>query len=151
MGSGSTFTVQLPIEQSTAAKSADNASGTAVTQGPGRRVLIADDNVDSAESLAVLLRLQGHQVEVVHDGAAALRRLEESRPQFALLDIGMPNLNGYEVARRTRAQPWSASITLIALTGWGQEQDRRDALEAGFDHHLLKPVDTDRLAQTLVA
>lgn len=151
VGSGSTFTVRLPVEQSTAAKSPDTGSGTDAVQGPGRCVLIADDNVDSAESLAVLLRLQGHQVEVVHDGAAALRRLEESRPQFALLDIGMPKINGYEVARRTRAQPWGASITLIALTGWGQEQDRRDALEAGFDHHLLKPVDTDLLAQTLVA
>ncbi len=150
MGSGSTFTIRLPIEQPKAANATDNTSDAAETRGSGRRVLIADDNVDSAESLAVLLRLQGHQVEVVHEGAAALRRLEESRPQFALLDIGMPKINGYEVARRTRAQPWGASITLIALTGWGQEQDRREALAAGFDHHLLKPVDTDLLTQTLV-
>jgi CheY-like chemotaxis protein len=112
--------------------------------------LLADDNVDSAQSLAMLLELQGHQVEVVHDGASALRRLEEIRPEFALLDIGMPEVNGYEVARRTRAQPWGATIKLIALTGWGQEQDRREALEAGFDDHLVKPVDTGLLMQRLV-
>ena len=98
----------------------------------------------------MLLRLQGHQVEVVHDGVEALRRLEELRPQFALIDIGMPKINGYEVARRTRAAPWGASIRLFALTGWGQEQDRQEALDAGFDHHLVKPVDTGALMQKLV-
>jgi CheY-like chemotaxis protein len=85
----------------------------------------------------------------VHDGVEALRRLEELRPQFALVDIGMPNVNGYEVARRTRAESWGASMQMIALTGWGQEQDRREALEAGFDHHLVKPVDTEILVQVL--
>jgi CHASE3 domain sensor protein len=100
--------------------------------------------------LAIALRLQGHQVEVVHDGAEALRRLAQLRPQFALIDIGMPNVNGYEVARRARAEPWGASIGLIALTGWGQEQDRQEALDAGFDHHLVKPVDTAVLMQLLV-
>src|SRR6185295_19510159 len=93
--------------------------------------------------------LQGHQVDVVHDGVEAVRRLAELRPQFALVDIGMPKINGYEVARRTRAEPWGATISLIALTGWGQEQDRREALEAGFDHHLVKPVDIEVLVQRL--
>jgi len=150
LGNGSTFTLRLPLEQSTAMRSAEIANAATAVTVPARRVLIADDNVDSAESLAMLLRLQGHDVEVVHDGAEALRRLEEFRPRFALLDIGMPKINGYEVARRIRAQPWGSSLSLIALTGWGQEQDRREALEAGFDHHLVKPVDTELLLQKLV-
>jgi CheY-like chemotaxis protein len=146
---GSTFTLRLPLPQAVTAPSSDEVATTVATHGPARRVLVADDNVDSAQSLAMLLRLHGHQVDVVHDGVAALRRLEELRPQFALVDIGMPNINGYEVARRTRAESWGASIQLIALTGWGQEQDRREALEAGFDHHLVKPVDTETLLQKL--
>ena len=84
-----------------------------------------------------------------HDGVEALRRLEAFRPQFALVDIGMPKINGYEVARRTRAGQWGAAIQLIALTGWGQEQDRRDALAAGFHHHWVKPVDMEILLQRL--
>ena len=138
LGCGSTFTLRLPLEPATAARATDNTRDATTPSAPGRRVLIADDNVDSAASLAMLLELQGHQVEVVHDGASAVRRLEETRPEFALLDIGMPQVNGYEVARRIRAQPWGASIKLIALTGWGQEQDRLEALEAGFDDHLVK-------------
>ena len=150
LGLGSTFTLRLPIYQEAATEPVDDASAAVATSVPARRILIADDNVDSAESLAMLLRLQGHQVEVVHDGAEALRRLEELRPQLALIDIGMPRINGYEVARRTRAAPWGASIRLFALTGWGQEQDRQEALDAGFDHHLVKPVDTVVLMQRLV-
>ena len=97
----------------------------------------------------MLLRLEGHEVEVVHDGVEAVRKLEGFRPQFALIDIGMPKINGYEVARRARAEQWGASVQLIALTGWGQEQDRREALEAGFNHHLVKPVDMAILLQKL--
>ena len=149
LGLGSTFTLRLPIYQETATEPVDDASAAAATSVAAQRILIADDNVDSAESLAMLLRLQGHQVEVVHDGEEALRRLEELRPQFALIDIGMPKINGYEVARRTRAAPWGAAIKLFALTGWGQEQDRQEALDAGFDHHLVKPVDTALLMQSL--
>ncbi len=148
-GTGSTFTLRLPIYQATEKPAPGDATAAVAPAVPGRRILLADDNVDSAESLAMLLRLQGHQVDVVHDGAEALRRLEELRPQFALIDIGMPQVNGYEVARRTRAEPWGASIKLIALTGWGQEQDRQEALEAGFDHHLVKPVDTGMLLERL--
>ena len=149
LGSGSTFTLCLPLQQAPAAMASDDVSTAVATRGPARRILVADDNVDSADSLAMLLRLQGHEVEVVHDGVEALRRLEEFRPQFALIDIGMPKLNGYEVARRTRAEQWGGSVQLIALTGWGQEQDRREALEAGFSHHLVKPVDIEILLQRL--
>jgi len=149
LGSGSTLTLRLPLEQAAPAVPSENSSTAVATRGPARRILVADDNVDSADSLAMLLRLEGHEVEVVHDGVEALRRLEAFRPQFALVDIGMPKINGYEVARRTRAEPWGASIQLIALTGWGQEQDRREALEAGFNHHWVKPVDMAILLQTL--
>ncbi len=149
LNSGSTFTLRLPLHQTRLARARDEEPAPPVTPGLTRRVLIADDNVDSAESLAMLLRLHGHHVEVVHDGAEAIRRLDELRPQFALIDIGMPKINGYEVARRTRSEPWGAAIRLIALTGWGQEQDRREALEAGFDDHLVKPVDTGVVLRTL--
>ena len=149
LGSGSTFTLRLPLQQAATVLPSDDVSTAVAPRGPARRILVADDNVDSAQSLAMLLQLHGHEVDVVHDGVEALRRLEELRPQFALVDIGMPNINGYEVARRARAESWGASIRLIALTGWGQEQDRREALEAGFDHHLVKPVDTEMLVQML--
>ena len=149
LGSGSTFTLKLPLPQTATALPSDGASDAVVQRGSARRLLLADDNVDSAESLAMLLRLQGHEVEVVHDGVEAWRRLQELRPHFALLDIGMPKINGYEVARRTRAEPWGTSIKLIALTGWGQERDRREAIEAGFDQHLVKPVDTEVLLKRL--
>jgi PAS domain S-box-containing protein len=149
LGSGSTFTLRLPLQQAATVAPSDDVSAAVATRGPARRILVADDNVDSAQSLAMLLQLHGHQVDIVHDGVEALRRLEEFRPQFALVDIGMPKVNGYEVARRTRAESWGASIQLIALTGWGQQQDRQEALEAGFNHHWVKPVDTETLLQKL--
>jgi CheY-like chemotaxis protein len=148
-GRGSTFTLRLPLQAESAKPTPPAAPTTVAARGPARRILVADDNVDSASSLALLLRLQGHQVDVVHDGIEALQRLEALRPEFALVDIGMPNINGYEVARRIRAAAWGASIRLIALTGWGQEQDRREALDCGFDHHLVKPVDPDLLMRKL--
>jgi CheY-like chemotaxis protein len=88
-----------------------------------------------------VLELDGHRVEVVHDGAHALHALERSRPDVGLLDVGMPELNGYEVARRARAEPWGTALTLVAITGWGQEEDRDRALAAGFDQHWVKPID----------
>lgn len=93
----------------------------------------------------MLLELAGHEVRVAHLGRAALSLAQEFRPDTALLDIGMPDLSGYEVAQELRREPWATRIQLIALTGWGQEDDRRRALEAGFDHHLIKPIDPDRL------
>ena len=102
---------------------------------------MADDNVDARESLATLLSLNGHEVYKAEDGIDALERAEHHRPDVVLLDIGMPRANGYEVARHIRGQPWGRGIVLIALTGWGQESDRRRSHEAGFDNHLTKPVD----------
>ena len=121
---------------------------TARTQ---RRILVADDNNDALESLATLLELSGHQVYTAANGAVALESAEQHRPDVALLDIGMPKLDGYEVARRIRAQPWGQGMTLVALTGWGQDSDRRRSQEAGFDSHLVKPLDLDKLTELLAS
>jgi two-component system CheB/CheR fusion protein len=113
-------------------------------------VLVVDDNVDAAESLALWLRLQGHEVWVAHEGASALEMAQRFHPQVVLLDIGMPGMNGYEVAQRLRQQPDLVPLQLVAMTGYGQDEDRRRAREAGFDHHLVKPVDPQAV-QSLVA
>ena len=111
-----------------------------------RKVLIADDNRDAADSLAALLQLDGHETRLSFDGEGALTMYEQFEPDVCLLDIGMPGRNGYEVARRIRQMPGGRRPVLIAITGWGQESDRHLAMEAGFDHHLTKPVDPRRLA-----
>lgn len=113
------------------------------------RILVADDSEDAAESLAMLLEFEGHTATVAHDGEEALAMAANEPPDVAILDIGMPGTSGYEVARRIRAQPWGRAMLLVAATGWGQEEDRRRALEAGFDRHLTKPMDATELAQSL--
>lgn len=116
--------------------------------GP-RRILLADDNVDFAVSLAALLRARGHEVRIAHDGAQALATAAEFRPEIAFIDIGMPQVHGYEVARRLRGEEATADCVLVAVTGWGQESDRRRAREAGFDEHLSKPVDPEQIHSIL--
>ena len=122
--------------------------GLADARGAARsrqvRVVVGDDNRDAADSLQRILSLFGHEVRVAYDGLAAIRLAEEFKPRVAVLDIGMPGTNGYEVARALRERRMSP-ITLVALTGWGQESDRRRAMEAGFDYHLTKPVDPEAL------
>ena len=125
------------------------AEDASITPQVRRRILVADDNSDALESLATLLELGGHEVFSAANGALALESAERHLPEVALLDIGMPKLDGYEVARRIRAQPWGRSITLVALTGWGQDSDRRRSGEAGFDSHLVKPLDLDKLTELL--
>jgi CheY-like chemotaxis protein len=152
LGRGSEFVVYLPAGDVTGSE----AQGPAVVAAPGasrarRRVLVADDNRDAADSLAAILRLGGHDVHAVHDGQAAVEAAERFRPDLALLDIGMPKLNGYEAARQIRGQPWGRRMVLVAITGWGQEDDRRRATEAGFDAHLTKPTDPAALNQLLAA
>ena len=105
--------------------------------------------MDAAESLALLLRMEGHDVRVAHDGPAALAAVEADPPDLVFLDIGMPVMNGYDVAQRLRQRPGLENLVLVAMTGWGQEEDRRRSHEAGFDHHLVKPVDPDALHQLL--
>ena len=105
------------------------------------RVLVVDDNRDSVERLARLLQLHGHQVQTASDGVEAVQAAAAFRPNLVLLDIGLPKMNGYEAARRIRHHDWGKRMVLVAMTGWGQDEDKRRALEAGFDHHMTKPVD----------
>ncbi len=139
LGTGSTFVVRLPVAEDRIETPAPAPRAAETPRDIGLRVLVADDNRDAATTLATLLELGGHRVEVVHDGGHALDALAGSRFDLALLDIGMPNINGYDVARRVRAS--GNGITLVALTGWGKGSDRDDALAAGFDHHWVKPIE----------
>jgi signal transduction histidine kinase len=143
LGRGSEFIVRLAVAEPNMLVTSPSDSGT--SPKIGRRVLVADDNKDAADSLAMILEMAGHEVRVVHDGRAALSLAQTFRPDVALLDIGMPQFNGYEVAKALRREPWGANIYLMALTGWGQEGDRQQAMDAGFDRHLTKPVDPDNL------
>jgi CheY-like chemotaxis protein len=148
-GQGSQFVVRLPIVDVVEAPAAvaTGAPGTV----RGRRVLVVDDNHDAAATLAMLLELAGHQAFSAHDGAAALAAAERHRPDVLLLDIGLPVLNGYEVCRLVREQPWGEAVLIVALTGWGQEEDRERSRLAGFDGHLVKPVDLAALNALLGA
>jgi CheY-like chemotaxis protein len=146
-GQGSEFTVRLPAAPEPPA--AAHAHPAAEGQAPAcRRVLIVDDNADYADSLGALLEFEGYQVTVLYDGQAALRCATELRPDAVLLDIGMPCMNGYEVARRLRDEMGRA-VCLMAISGYGAEEDRRRSREAGFDHHLVKPVDVEVLRKLL--
>ena len=124
------------------------SAATAASAG-GRRILIADDNEDAVESLALLLNMMGNETRTAPDGLAALQVGETFAPEIALLDIGMPKLNGYDAARRIRALPWGARLVLVALTGRSQDEDRRRSQEAGFDFHLVKPIEPAALERLL--
>jgi len=139
LGHGSEFIVSLPLAAD--APQTVETEETARTD-TARRVLVVDDNRDAAESLRLVLKLDGHDVEAVHGGLEALHAVERFRPDVVLLDIGLPEMDGYEVARRIRARPEGGRIRLFALTGWAQEEDKQKALAAGFDEHLTKPVDS---------
>jgi signal transduction histidine kinase len=149
-GQGSEFTVTLPLaEAQHAPASTGDPQPSTATPAELRRVLVADDNRDSARSLVLILRMQGHHTAIAFDGEEALSLAERFRPDVMLLDIGMPKRDGYEVAQAVRATDWGQDVTLIALTGWGQPDDRRQSEAAGFDHHLLKPVAAVLLEQLL--
>jgi PAS domain S-box-containing protein len=140
-GNGSEFTVHVPLAEAPPRVTSASERCRALTVPVGCRALVIDDNVDAADSLAMLLRLASCEVRVAHDGPQALEIAPSFGPEVVLLDIGLPGLNGYEVARQLRAIPQFNRTLLIALTGYGQEEDRRRSFEAGFDHHLVKPVD----------
>jgi len=120
-----------------------------VPAGPKRRILVVDDNRDGADSLALLLRLMGNEVRTARDGVEAIEQAEQFRPEVVLMDVGLPSLNGLDATRRIREQPWGKGMTIIALTGWGQDRDREQSREAGCDGHLVKPVNLENL-QTLL-
>jgi PAS domain S-box-containing protein len=147
-GMGSEFIVRLPVVLSLAG---EQAEGGAEASRPGarRRVLVVDDNRDSALSLALMLQVMGNETQTAHDGLEALDVAAAFRPDAILLDIGMPRLNGYDTAERIRRQPWGKNVVLVALTGWGQEEDRRRSQEAGFNFHVVKPVEPAALEKLL--
>lgn len=145
---GSEFAVRLPVTRAPYAVS-PTPPPTPTPAAKRRRILVVDDNEDSAVSLAMLLEINGNETHTAHDGVEALAAVETHRPDVVLLDIGLPAMSGHEVCRHVRAQPWGAEITIIALTGWGQEEDRRRSREAGFDGHLVKPVDHEALMRML--
>jgi PAS domain S-box-containing protein len=146
---GSEFVVRIPCVVETTAELAPAPVNAIRARHARLRVVVADDNRDAAESLAMLLRLDGHEVGVAHDGVRALELIKQLRPQAALLDIGMPGLNGYQVAEQARAESASARMLLVALTGWGQVQDLERATAAGFDHHLVKPAEPNAVRALL--
>jgi CheY-like chemotaxis protein len=148
-GKGSQFTVRLPLALETAPARDTPVRGETAAVEMAQRILIVDDNKDAADTLGILLRMLGAEVAVAHDGAAALAALPVHRPAVVFLDIGMPGMDGYEVARRIRQRPDSHDTTLIALSGWGQDRDRRESEAAGFDYHLTKPAEFAALRDVL--
>jgi CheY-like chemotaxis protein len=155
-GLGSEFLIRLPLSPPAPVQDEPEEAGAGPDAAPPvrRRILVADDNVDSATSLALMLEFMGNDVRTAHDGLAAVAGAAELRPDLILLDIGMPGLNGYDACREIRRQPWGNGVVIVALTGWGQEEDKRRSREAGFDQHLVKPVEPtalDRLMASLPA
>ncbi len=147
-GQGSTFSVRLPLLTSAPAPVVAQVPEVSRRSGPARRILVADDNEDSAGALAMMLGLLGDHVDTARDGVEAVEAAERLRPQIVLMDMGMPRLNGYDATRRIREQPWGQAMTIVALTGWGQDADRAQSRSAGCDGHLVKPVslaDLERL------
>jgi PAS domain S-box-containing protein len=153
VGQGSEFTIRLPrtlvVEWEPVAEPVQVVEN--VRPGASARILVADDNRDAADSMALILGFEGYEVLVAHSGTEALKKARASMPDAMILDIGMPDMTGYEVARRVRAEPWGQSIFMLAITGWGQEEDKERAMAAGFNQHMTKPVDADAVEQRLRA
>jgi CheY-like chemotaxis protein len=148
LGRGSEFVVRLPLMAPLAAQVAAPHEGQ-TAKSTGHRLLVVDDNRDAALSLAMLLRLQGHEVQAAHDGRTALELATTFRPDVIFLDLGMPGMDGFEVARQVRKLPGLEKTILAALTGWGQNEDRRKTAEAGFNYHLVKPPEMKTIASLL--
>ena len=149
VGQGSELVVRLPIVVEPPKPPPPEPTVSEPTTMITRRILVVDDNRDSAESLAMLLKLTGHETHTAYDGLEAVAAAATFRPEVVLLDIGLPKLNGYDACRKIREQPWGKGMALIALTGWGQDEDRRKSQEAGFDGHLVKPIDHATLTKLL--
>ncbi|HZP85599.1 MAG TPA: response regulator [Burkholderiales bacterium] len=144
------FVVRLPLATRVAGEGSQSPAGAEQSAAlAAHRILVVDDNRDAADSLGMLLRMMGNEVHTAHDGLEAVGAAAAFGPDIVLLDIGLPKLDGYEVARRIREQDGGADMLLVALTGWGQEEDRRRSKEAGFDHHMTKPIDFEALRNLL--
>jgi CheY-like chemotaxis protein len=148
-GMGSQFVVRLPVVLSVVQPQADDDEPIRPTSRC--RILVVDDNHDAANSLAKILGLKGNESLAAHDGHEAIQQAAIFRPDVILLDIGMPGLNGYETAKQIRAQPWGKNLLLVALTGWGQDEDRRRSQDAGFDAHIVKPINAATLEKLLAS
>jgi CheY-like chemotaxis protein len=148
-GHGSTFKVTLPTVAAQSAEAGNGSVATASAAKASYRVLVVDDNVDSARMIGTLLELEGHAVRIAHNAEGALALTRDFAPDAAVLDIGLPGIDGYELANRLRAETRSRSLRLIALTGWGQDSDRLRAQQAGFDVHLTKPAGVRAVLQAL--
>jgi CheY-like chemotaxis protein len=146
-GRGSEFVVRLPAVLTPPAR--DDGPAENGRPAARRRILVVDDNRDAAVSLAMMLELMGNEVRTAHDGREGVDAAEVFRPDVVVLDIGLPRMNGYEAARHIREQPWGRDAVLIAVTGWGQEEDKRQSKEAGFDFHMVKPVEPAALEKLL--
>jgi CheY-like chemotaxis protein/two-component sensor histidine kinase len=149
LGTGSTFVLRLPAVVDSSHCPQPQAEGPAHMSPPSLRILVVDDNRDAADSLAMLLRATGNDIRTAYDGLEAVQVASEFRPEVVLLDIGLPKIDGHEVAQRIRKEPWGRQMCLIAVTGWSDETDRARSRASGFDHHLVKPLDTGHLAQLL--
>src|SRR5262245_11188734 len=149
-GTGSEFVLRLPLVEPQLSAKNDVSASDKIPNGCKRRILLVDDSQDTVAMMATLLQGLGHEVSTAFDGLQALQAAAESPPDVVILDIGLPKMNGYEVARRLKQEPGGKGIKLIALTGWGQEDDKQRALDAGFDYHLVKPVKIDAI-QSLLA
>jgi CheY-like chemotaxis protein len=148
-GTGSEFVVRLPLLAELRSESSGPGESGRPVESSARRILVVDDNVDAADSLTVLLRLMGNDVRTAHDGPAALAAAQTYRPDVVLLDLGLPGMSGYEVCRRLREGHFATGPLVVALTGYGKDEDRRRTREAGFDRHLVKPVNPDELREVL--
>jgi CheY-like chemotaxis protein len=149
-GKGAEFIIRLPAEPAGQAHDTAQPKRRANTRTVARRVLVVDDNVDAALMLAALVKQFGHEVLTVHDGPQALRVAETYRPDVILLDIGMPGMNGFEVARALREKGITPAPKIVAVTGWGKAEDHERSREAGFDMHLVKPVEVSQIQQALL-
>ena len=146
LGMGSEFAIRLPLYNGRTLQALSTANSEVNSAAEDRcRILVVDDLRDSADSLAMLLQAKGHAVHVAYEGEQAVLLAQQFRPDVALIDLGMPKVDGYEVCRRIRGHAWGAGMTLIAQTGWGQEFDRRRTQAAGFDQHMVKPLEMDLL------
>lgn len=148
VGCGSTFTVRLPVLKSPVI--AKKYTDREAEPNPRRKILVVDDNQDSAASMAMLLRMMGNETRTANDGLQAVELADEFRPDVIVMDIGLPKLNGYDACRCIRQTPWGGDMLIIAATGWSQEEDRRRSKEAGFDHHLVKPIGTAELNHLII-
>jgi CheY-like chemotaxis protein len=147
LGEGSEFVVRLPRVQT--AELPPSPAETTKLSGPSLRVMVVDDNIDTADFLVTLLEASGHDVRMAHDGPSSLKAALAFQPDVVLLDIGLPGLDGFEVAKRLRQQTALNGIVLVAMTGYGQESDRQRSLDAGFNHHLVKPTAFSKVQQIL--